>query len=44
MPIPNRLAALAEEMQAWRHDFHAHPELGFQERRTSEIVASRLAE
>ncbi len=44
MPIPNRLAALAEEMQAWRHDFHAHPELGFQERRTSEIVARRLAE
>ncbi|MFN7633913.1 MAG: amidohydrolase, partial [Acetobacteraceae bacterium] len=44
MPIPNRLAALSEEMQAWRHDLHAHPELGFQERRTSDLVAARLAE
>jgi hippurate hydrolase len=44
MPIPNRLAALSDEMQAWRHDLHAHPELGFQEHRTSDIVAAKLAE
>ena len=30
------------EMRAWRRDIHAHPELGFEERRTSDLVASRL--
>ena len=29
-------------MTAWRHDFHRHPELGFQEERTSRIVAKLL--
>ncbi|MAL84647.1 MAG: amidohydrolase [Idiomarina sp.] len=27
-----------------RHDLHAHPELGFEEQRTAEIVAQKLAE
>ena len=31
-------------MTAWRRDFHAHPEIGFEEHRTSEIVATKLAE
>ncbi len=30
------------EYTAWRRDFHAHPELGFEERRTSALVAERL--
>ncbi len=30
------------EMREWRRDLHAHPELGFQEERTSDLVASRL--
>jgi amidohydrolase len=30
------------EMREWRRDLHAHPELGFQEKRTSDLVASRL--
>jgi hippurate hydrolase len=39
MSIPENLH---EEMRAWRRDIHAHPELGFQEQRTSNLVASRL--
>ncbi|NOG70138.1 M20 aminoacylase family protein [Roseicella sp. DB1501] len=42
MPVINRIAALAPEMTEWRQDFHAHPELGFEERRTSDIVARKL--
>jgi hippurate hydrolase len=33
----------AEELIAVRHDLHAHPELAFEERRTSETVARLLA-
>ena len=33
-----------EAMVALRHDLHAHPELGFEEFRTSDIVASQLAD
>jgi amidohydrolase len=44
MPIINSIAALHDEMTAWRRDFHAHPELSMQERRTSAVVRQRLAE
>jgi hippurate hydrolase len=43
MPVLNRIADFAPEMAAWRRDIHAHPELGFQETRTSGIVAALLA-
>jgi amidohydrolase len=36
------MAELAEEMRATRHDIHSHPELGFNEWRTSALVAERL--
>ncbi|MGE5202998.1 MAG: M20 aminoacylase family protein [Acidobacteriota bacterium] len=44
MGVAQRIAALHGEMTAWRRDIHAHPELGFQEQRTSELVATRLEE
>ena len=43
MPILNSLAALKEEMTAWRRDLHAHPETAFEEVRTAGIVADKLA-
>jgi hippurate hydrolase len=33
---------LHAEMTAWRHDIHAHPELGFHETRTADLVARQL--
>jgi len=42
MPVVQRVAAFHEEMTAWRRDLHAHPELGFEEQRTSEFVFSQL--
>src|SRR5271156_707708 len=43
MPIVNRIADFAGELTEWRHDIHAHPELGLQEHRTSDMVAAKLA-
>ncbi len=42
MPINPRLNSQLDEMTGWRRDLHAHPELGFEERRTSEFVAAKL--
>ncbi|KMO43927.1 amidohydrolase [Methylobacterium tarhaniae] len=36
--------ALVQDMVAWRRDLHAHPEFGFEERRTSAFVAGKLRE
>ena len=43
MSTPDAIQEIHGEMRDWRRDLHAHPELGFQEQRTSELVASRLA-
>ncbi|MDG2473722.1 MAG: amidohydrolase [Paracoccaceae bacterium] len=34
--------SLKKEMIAWRHEFHKYPELGFQEVRTSKLIAELL--
>lgn len=33
---------LHEQMVKWRHDFHAHPELGGQEERTARVISELL--
>ena len=38
------LEALVRDMTAWRHDLHAHPEFGFEEKRTAAFVAAKLRE
>ena len=42
MPIVQRIAELHAEMTGWRRDIHAHPELGFEENRTADLVALKL--
>lgn len=42
MPIKNRIADMAPDIAAWRRDLHAHPELRFEEYRTSAFVADKL--
>jgi amidohydrolase len=44
MPIVNRIAEFHADMTGWRRDLHAHPETAFEEHRTAERVASKLAE
>jgi hippurate hydrolase len=43
MAIINRIGEFHDDMTAWRRDLHAHPELGFEERRTAAFVADKLA-
>lgn len=44
MSIPQRIQDFAADLTAIRRDLHEHPELGFQEVRTSGIVAAKLRE
>ncbi len=43
MSIIETIAGFHDELTAIRRDIHAHPELGFEEVRTSDLVAERLA-
>src|SRR3981189_3179979 len=42
MPTIDRIENFADELTAIRRDLHAHPEIGFEEVRTSGIVADKL--
>lgn len=42
MPVINRIAEFSGDMTEWRRDLHAHPEPGFKEFRTSDVVAAKL--
>jgi amidohydrolase len=42
--IIGRVAGFHDELKEWRYDLHAHPELGFEETRTADFVARKLAE
>ncbi|MGY3136708.1 amidohydrolase [Bradyrhizobium sp. USDA 4501] len=42
MPTIERIDSFADELTAIRRDLHAHPEIGFEEIRTSGIVADKL--
>ncbi|MFL5266348.1 MAG: M20 aminoacylase family protein [Stellaceae bacterium] len=44
MSAKERIAEFHDELTNWRRDIHAHPELGFEEQRTSDLVAQKLAQ
>lgn len=43
MPVLPEILSFTDELVAIRRDLHAHPEIGFEEVRTSDIVAEKLA-
>src|ERR1700755_1777722 len=44
MPLIDRIEGFADELTAIRRDLHAHTEIGFEEVRTSGIVADKLTQ
>ncbi len=44
MTMLDKAKALEDQLVAWRREIHMHPELGFEEQRTSRLVADSLRE
>ncbi|HIG43027.1 MAG: M20 aminoacylase family protein [bacterium] len=44
MSLIDEIVSMHTEITHWRRDIHAHPELGFEENRTADFVASKLEE
>ena len=42
MSLVKEIKATQSELVSWRHEIHAHPELGFDEHTTAEFVAEKL--
>jgi hippurate hydrolase len=42
MKISNEIINVIPEVKDWRHDLHAHPELGYEEEWTSNFVSEKL--
>ena len=42
MTVVDRIVDLAPDIKGWRQDIHRHPELAFEENRTSDLVADKL--
>ena len=42
MPVVNRIAEFHDQMKSWRHELHAHPELGYEEHWTADFIAAKL--
>ncbi|HLI10445.1 MAG TPA: M20 aminoacylase family protein [Alphaproteobacteria bacterium] len=42
MPVIDRIRSYHQDLVRIRHDIHAHPELGYRETRTSDLVAAQL--
>jgi amidohydrolase len=40
--IKNKVTEMSEEIVSWRRDFHRHPELAFEENRTSAVIREFL--
>ena len=41
--LADGIAGILGDLEAWRHELHAHPETAFEEHRTSAFVAEKLA-
>jgi amidohydrolase len=42
--LKKKVATLTDEIIAWRRDFHQHPEIAFEEKRTQEVIFCFLGE
>jgi hippurate hydrolase len=40
--LKQKMELILGDMISWRHDFHQHPELAFEEKRTSAIISEKL--
>jgi len=40
--VIDRIKGFHDELTEWRRDIHAHPEIGFEEHRTADLVAEKL--